>query len=296
MVSPLFPFEGRYLDRDGLRLHYLDEGAGEPVVMLHGNPTWSLYFRALVLALRPTHRAIVPDHIGMGRSDKPGDDRYQYRLQSRIDDLELLLERLGVVRDVTLVMHDWGGMIGMGYALRHPERIARLVVMNSAAFHVPPGAHVPLSLRLVRSTALGTFAVRGLNALARGAAAVSCKRRPMSRELRRAYCAPYDSWAHRIATLRFPQDAPLAPTDASYALLTEIDAGLARFRETPALLCWGEQDFVFGQAVLDEWRARWPQAELLRLPDCGHYVLEDAPEEICARVQAFLRSPGRRAA
>src|SRR5512137_1165151 len=124
-ITKYYPFAGHYLDLDGLRLHYLDEGSGEPVVMLHGNPTWSFYYRNLVLALRDKYRCIVPDHIGCGMSDKPGDDRYDYTLQSRVDDLEALLDSLGVTNGITLVVHDWGGMIGMAYATRHPERIKR---------------------------------------------------------------------------------------------------------------------------------------------------------------------------
>src|SRR3954447_4449252 len=112
---------GRDLDRGGLRLHYLDEGEGEPVVMVHGNPTWSFYYRRLVEALSPSHRVIVPDHIGCGLSDKPDDARYQYTLESRVDDLEGLLDHLGIKGDVTLVVHDWGGMIGFTYAARRPE-------------------------------------------------------------------------------------------------------------------------------------------------------------------------------
>ena len=146
---------GRDLDRDGLRLHYLDEGAGEPVVMVHGNPTWSFYYRNLVEALRGSYRVVVPDHIGCGLSDKPDDSRYDYTLASRVDDLERLLDHLGLDRGLTLVVHDWGGMIGMAYAARHPERIARLVVLNTAAFHKPPGKSFPWPLWICRDTPLG---------------------------------------------------------------------------------------------------------------------------------------------
>ena len=124
-------------DRGGLRLHYIDEGEGEPVIMLHGNPSWSFLYRNLIDSLRGSHRVIVPDHIGCGLSDKPDDSQYAYTLKSRVDDLEALLDHLGLDRELTLVLHDWGGMIGMTYAARHPERIARLVVTNTAAFHLP---------------------------------------------------------------------------------------------------------------------------------------------------------------
>src|SRR5690606_5870175 len=147
----LYPFRGRYFDVGGARMHYLDEGTGEPVVMLHGNPTWSFYYRELVRALSPRYRCIVPDHVGMGPSDKPGADRYEYTLERRVDDLGALLEPLGVERDVTLVLHDWGGMIGMAWAARRPERVARLVILNTAAFPLPDDKPFPWPLWLTRT-------------------------------------------------------------------------------------------------------------------------------------------------
>ena len=174
---------GRDFDRGGLKLHYIDEGSGEPVVMLHGNPTWSFYYRHLIDSLRGSYRVIVPDHIGCGMSDKPDDSRYDYTLASRVDDLELLLDHLGLDRDLTLIMHDWGGMIGMAYAARHPERIARLVVSNTAAFHKPATKPLPRALAICRDSRLGAFLVRGLNAFCLGTAAIGCKRQPMTREL-----------------------------------------------------------------------------------------------------------------
>src|SRR3954452_2796843 len=154
---------GRDFLRDGLRLHYLDEGEGEPVVMVHGNPTWSFYFRDLVEAMNGSYRTIVPDHIGCGRSDKPDDSRYEYTLKSRVDDLEALLDHLEVDRGITLVLHDWGGMIGMAYAARHPERISRLVILNTGASPLPATKPFPWALRVCRDTRLGAGLVRGLN-------------------------------------------------------------------------------------------------------------------------------------
>ncbi len=179
---------GRDLEIGGLKLHYLDEGQGEPVVMVHGNPTWSFYFRRLVEALSPSYRTIVPDHIGCGLSDKPADSRYPYTLSRRADDLETLLDHLGVDRNVTLVLHDWGGMIGMTYAARHPERIARLVIMNTAAFHMPAAKSFPWALWVCRDTPLGAWMVRGLNAFARGTAVIGCTSEPDAAPPARGLC------------------------------------------------------------------------------------------------------------
>jgi cis-3-alkyl-4-acyloxetan-2-one decarboxylase len=292
VVSDAYDFQGHFLDRGGVRLHYLDEGTGPPVVMVHGNPTWSYYYRNLVRALSGSHRCIVPDHIGCGRSDKPDDSRYRYTLASRVADLEALLEKLEVNKDITLIVHDWGGMIGLAYAARHPEQIARLVILNTGAFHMPKSKRLPWSLWLCRNTPLGPLLVRGLNAFCLSAARVCCKRRTLSSQARQAYLAPYDSWAHRIAILRFVQDIPLRPGDESYDLVTQTQDNLSKLRDVPMLICWGERDFVFDEPFLSEWIARFPTAEVHRFADAGHYVLEDAAEDVIPLVKKFIEKSG----
>jgi haloalkane dehalogenase len=283
----LYPFKNNYLDLDGLRYHYLDEGAGEPVLAVHGNPTWSFYYRELVTSLRGEYRVVVPDHIGCGLSDKPDDSRYRYTLGQRIDDISRLVASLALDR-VNLVVHDWGGAIGLGWAVRHPERVSRIVILNTAAFHLMAGKKLPWQLRVVRDTPIGALLVRGFNAFARGASRLATTRRSMPKELRDAYCAPYGSWSERIATLRFVQDIPLTSDDPAYAPLTEIQEGLHHFASHPILICWGARDFVFDDHFLDEWRGIYPQAEVHRFDDAGHYVLEDASSEIIGLVKGFL--------
>jgi haloalkane dehalogenase len=283
----LFPFEPHYHDRASVRLHYLDEGSGPPIVMVHGNPTWSFYYRDLVKALRGEYRTIVPDHIGCGLSDKPGDECYEYTLDRRVDDLEALLDHLGLTADLTFVLHDWGGMIGMAYASRHPERIKRLIILNTAAFLLPAGKRLPVSLWLSRNTSLGSLLVRGLNAFSRGAVRF-CATKPLPRAVRAGYLAPYDSWRKRIAVLRFVQDIPLVPGDRAYATVKAVQEGLHRFRGLPILICWGGRDFVFDDAFLAEWRRRFPDAEVHRFADAGHFVLEDAGADILPLVRDFL--------
>jgi haloalkane dehalogenase len=179
-------------------------------------------------------------------------------------------------------------MIGMAYAHRHPGRIKRLVILNTAAFPLPPGKRLPLSLRVCRNSVIGPLLVRGLNAFSRGAARY-CACKPLSPEVRDGYLAPYDSWQHRIAVLRFVQDIPLAPGDRGFDLVNEVAVGLHRFAALPMLICWGERDFVFDRHFLEEWRRRFPAAEVHRFPDAGHYVLEDAGAEILPRIRDFLR-------
>ena len=284
-----YPFSGKYLDLDGLKYHYLDEGNGPPVVMVHGNPSWSFYYRNLVKALRTNHRCIVPDHIGCGFSDKPGDNRYDYTFSRRVADLERLLDRLDLKEKVTLVVHDWGGMIGMTWAVRHPEKVAKIVILNTAAFPLPEAKPFPLALRICRGSFIGTLLVRGCNAFARGAASVGCKINPMQPELRRLYCLPYDSWQHRIATLRFVQDIPLSLGDRGYDIISSTAAGLEQFKHLPMLILWGEKDFVFDRHFLDEWKVRFPGAEVHSWREGGHYILEDVKEEAIPMITDFIR-------
>ena len=286
----LFPFTPHYFDRGaGLRMHYLDEGEGPPVLMVHGNPSWSFYYRNLVGALRTSHRCIAPDHIGMGLSDKPQDAAYEYSLAQRIEDLETFVASLSLREPLTLVVHDWGGMIAFGWAIRHPEQVARLVILNTAAFPLPAGKRLPWLLKLA-CTPLGALLVRGFNAFAWGAAKIGCKRHPMPKDIAKAYCAPYDSWANRIATLRFVQDIPLHMGDPAFALVHHVADNLGFFKATPALIVWGGKDFVFDKEFLVQWQERLPAAKIRYLADAGHYVLEDAAEDVIPLIAEFVAS------
>ncbi len=288
-ITPrLYPFQGSRLNVDGASLHYLDEGRGDPVVMLHGNPSWSFYYRNLVQALRGRFRVIAPDHVGCGLSDKPTDDRYPYTLQRRVDDIDQLLEHLGVRSRITLVLHDWGGMIGLAYMARQPERVGRVILFNTAGFRLPGKKRFPWELRLARSPVLGAFLVRGLNLFARGAARAGVTRRKMEPEVRAGYLAPYASFAERIAVHRFVQDIPLCPRDPSFSIVEAVEDNLARLRNLPVLIAWGARDFIFDDAFLAEWRHRLPGAEVHRIADAGHYVLEDAFEDVLPLVRDFL--------
>lgn len=290
LPAALYPFAPHYLTLpDGATMHYVDEGSRDAptVLMLHGNPTWSFYWRHLIEALAPNFRVIAPDHIGCGKSDKPDDDAYDYRLDRRIADIEALVAHLSL-RDITLVVHDWGGMIGLGWADRNPELLSRLVVLNTAAFPLPSSKRLPASLWLARNTGLGALLVRGMNAFCVGATRLAVTRKKLPKEIRDALCAPYDSWDHRRAVLRFVQDIPLSESDPSYATVAGVGERLSQFDEVPTLICWGEKDFVFDEHFLRVWEEKLPSAEVHRFADCGHYVLEDAHEEIVPLVQRFV--------
>ncbi len=298
-MSGLYPFAPHYLEVGGRsagdgdseggghRMHYVDEGQGDPVLMVHGNPSWSFYYRNLITQLKSSHRVIAPDHIGCGRSAKPNDDQYDYTLSTRVADLGTLVDSLDL-RNITLVVHDWGGMIGMAWAAQHADRIARLVVMNTAAFPLPADKSFPPSLALARTPGIGALLVRGANAFSRSAVRYCVTRRPMSKAVAAGYLEPYDSWAHRIAVHRFVQDIPLKKDDRAYPIMKETGDALVHLIDKPMLICWGLKDFVFGHRFLDEWVRRFPSADVRRFEDCGHYILEDAGEEIISLIGAFV--------
>jgi haloalkane dehalogenase len=287
-IRDLYDFRSNFLRLHHLNFHYLDEGTGDPVLMLHGNPTWSFLYREMVRSLRTSHRVIVPDHIGCGLSDKPDPSDYEYSLAQRVADLERLMAHLEIERDLTLVLHDWGGLIGMTYAVQNPSVLSKLVVFNTAGFLLPSGKSLHWALRFCKSSPVAAYLIRRINAFALVAGYTGCRQKRISAKVRKAYKAPYDSWQNRIAILRFVQDIPLTPKDQSYALLEKTSRQLSQFSELPALICWGEKDFVFDKDFLDEWVKRIPQAEVHRFPQGGHNILEDATEEILPLVKSFL--------
>lgn len=280
----LYPFDSHEIRLADLRYHYLDDGAGEPLLFVHGNPTWSFYWRNLVRGLQSDYRCVVPDHIGCGLSDKPQD--YSYTLTQHIENLTQLVERLDL-RGATLLAHDWGGAIGLGTVLKMPGRFSRIILFNTAAF---PPPFIPWRIAACRLPVFGTLAIRGCNAFARAALTMAVEKPDrMTPEVRAGLIAPYDNWAHRIATQRFVQDIPLSPRHPTWNTLAEIEAGLPALADRPIQLIWGMRDWCFKPSCLDRLVTHWPNAEVHRLEDCGHYVVEDAHERILPVVRMFLR-------
>ncbi|MGX9725796.1 MAG: alpha/beta fold hydrolase [Candidatus Electronema sp. VV] len=281
-----YPFTPQsFCTADGHHLSYLDEGSGPAVVMAHGNPSWSYLYRNLIAALKVECRCIAHDHLGCGLSDKP--QNWPYRLGNHIDNFTALLDQLRIERCV-LVVHDWGGAIGMGWAGQHPERVAGLVVLNTAAFHSPL---IPLRIAVCRWPLLGALLVRGCNGFAWPATFMAV-RKAMRPELKAGFLHPYNSWANRVAVHRFVRDIPLQPSHPSWNTLTEVEQSLERLRDKPMLICWGGRDFCFNDHFYEEWRRRFPAAQSHYFPDAGHYVLEDALPEILAILPDFLRGCG----
>lgn len=292
MVSParqlpdwlraLYPFTPRRFATGAGALSYLDEGAGEEaVLMVHGNPTWSFFYRDLVQELSGRFRCIVPDHLGCGLSDKPQD--HAYTLPGHIANLTALVRSLGL-RRVHLVVHDWGGPIGLGTLLPLGDLLGRVVILNTAAF---ADTVIPWRIRVCRWPGVGELLVRGANGFA-GPAAWMAVRRALPPDVRRGFLFPYDNWANRIATHRFVRDIPVGrgtPTDVALAAL---EARLPELRGRAVRLVWGGRDFCFNRHYLARWRAVVPAAAVVEFPEAGHYVLEDGGPAARAAVVEHL--------
>jgi len=280
----LYPFTSLYFDLNPYKLHYLDEGEGEVLLFLHGNPTWSFYYRNLIQNFKDRYRCIAPDHIGCGFSDKPQD--YSYTLTTHIDNLEKLVDFLDL-KNITLVVHDWGGAIGMGLAVRKPELIKRLVLFNTASFL---STDIPLGIGLCRMPFLGTILIRDLNFFVRGVLRFGLKRRErLTQNVRAGYLAPYDSFENRIANLKFVQDIPMKQIVPSYSVMQYIESNLKQFDGYPILIIWGIEDFCFNVKFLNKWREIFPRAEVREVCNAGHLVVEDAIDEIIPWIEGFLR-------
>jgi haloalkane dehalogenase len=271
------------MDVGGQRLHYIDEGAGEPLLFVHGNPTWSFYWRNLILGLRDRYRCVAVDHIGCGLSDKP--QRYEYTLARRISDLVEVVQRLDL-RGATLVAHDWGGTIGLGAVQELREQFGRIVLFNTGAF---PPPFVPWRIAACRIPVVGTLAVRGMNAFARAALSMAVEKpERMTADVRAGLLAPYDSWQNRLAIDAFVKDIPFSPRHPTCETLERIEAGLTSLGTMRIQLIWGMRDWCFRPECLERFIRHWPQAEVQRLEDCGHYVVEDAHERIVPLMRDFL--------
>ena len=278
-----YPFASHYLDLDGHKYHYVDEGRGPTLLMVHGNPTWSFIWRNLIKDLSRDYRIVAVDHMGCGFSDKP--QNYDYRLDQHIQNLTQLIKRLDL-RDITLFGHDWGGCIGMGAAGRDPDRFSRFVLMNTGAFR---SQRIPWRIAVCRIPILGSLGVRGLNLFSRAALRMAVVNpSSLSPAVRAGYLAPYGSWNDRIAVDRFVKDIPLDPTHPSYETLVKVETGLSQFAKHPLLLLWGEHDWCFTLEFLKEFQTRFPQAQTLRFPQAGHYLFEEAGPKFADGIRGFL--------
>lgn len=264
-------------------MNYVDEGAGEPVLMVHGNPTWSFYWRGLIQRLRATNRIIAVDHLGCGLSDKPTD--YDYCLGQHRDNLCQLIDELEL-RNVTLIAHDWGGAIGLSALLERKDRFKRVVLFNTGAF---PPHFIPFRISVCRWPIIGKIAVQGFNAFARSAVTQATEQPGgLPKDVAAGLLAPYDSWANRSAIFGFVKDIPMIKSHKTWKVLNEVEARLGELEDWPILLMWGMKDWCFRPDCLERFCGHWPNAEVHKIESAGHYVVEDAAAQVEETTAEFL--------
>ncbi|ABD55542.1 alpha/beta fold hydrolase [Jannaschia sp. CCS1] len=272
-------------------MHYVDEGTGDPVLLLHGNPTWSYLYRKFIPALAQTHRVIAPDHIGFGLSDKP-EAEGDYTLDAHIQNLEALVQQLDLT-NITLVMQDWGGPIGLGMAARHPARIKALVVMKTFGFYPPIDGVDPDKLKLpppllmMRAKGIGDFLVRRLGFFERQVMtmATATKRKGPSK---RAYRDIFRTYAERAGVMAFPRMIPAnTGHPAAQILMQETGPYIDQF-DGPAHIFWGMKDPLIPVGALTAWKKRLPQAGVTEFATARHYLQDDVPDQLIPELVEFL--------
>lgn len=280
-----YPFKNNYFElKNGnsvIKMHYVDEGRGEPVIMLHGNPTWSFYYRHLIKTLSPFMRCLAIDHVGCGLSDKP--QNYDYCLKNHIQNVIDWMDSLQIGR-FHLIVHDWGGAIGMGVAIRWPARVKTLTILNSAAYL---SESIPLAISMCRFPVLGTIAVKYMNLFAKTASLI-CAKNGLSNEVKNCYLLPYNSPKNRVAINAFVKDIPMHTNHPSYNTLANIEDNLWILNNKPILMLWGMRDFCFNKKFLTEWQNYFNKARTIKYENAGHYILEDEKDSANLEIKKFL--------
>ena len=277
--SCMYHFAPHYFQTEAGGMHYIDQGQGEPVVFVHGNPGWSFEFRDVINGVSFKRRCIAPDHIGFGLSDKPAE--WGYLPQQHAENFNAFMDALDL-QGITLVVNDWGGPIGLSYALRHPERIKRLVLLNTRMWPVQGDRYFRFFSGLMGGAAR-RFLTGNFNFFGRAVVPlVYGKHKKLTREDHRFLIAPLASRAERKGAYVFPQQMI-----ASSAWLAELWAERETLRQIPTTILWGMQDRAFSEKELKVWEQALTPEKVLRLEDVGHYPQDEAPEVLA---QELLRS------
>ncbi len=279
-LKVLYPFAANWCSNPEGRLHYVDAGEGEAVVMLHGNPTWSFFYRDLILAMQGNHRCLALDHLGCGLSDKP--QEADYTLEGHIQRACDWLGQTGI-DGFHLIVHDWGGAIGFGLADRLGEKIKGITILNTAAFAFPS---IPFRIAVCRFPVIGSLLVKGANAFVLGATRMTTVQ-PLSPAVAEGFRYPYGSWNDRVAVHRFVRDIPMRPSHPSWNVLQSVEESLPQWNAVPVQIVWGMHDWCFHAQFLQQWEARYPHASVHRMENSGHYLFEDEGQRAIECIQAF---------
>ena len=278
---PGYPFAPHYVDVGGLRMHYVDEGQGEPILLLHGEPTWSFLYRKLIPPLASRYRVLAPDYIGFGKSDKPADDDW-YTFAQHAANLDAFVAALGPLAPLTLVVQDWGGPLGLRLVARQPERIARLVILNTGLLSGESTAFSPGLLRWIEVSPY--MLEKPVSELMRR----SFVRIQAGADVLRGYDAPFPTRESKAGARRFPLIIPRSTADPGAREMIETREALRHWQK-PALVIFGDSDPVFPPAVAEDFARLIPNAEgPLFARGAGHYVPEEAGDELAAHILEYM--------
>ncbi len=278
----MFPFESRFFSTpSGHKMHFIDEGSGEPVVFIHGNPSWSFEFRHLVKGLRSEFRCVAPDHVGFGLSSRSSQSK-DYRPQSLADDFVALMDHLDL-RDTTLYLTDWGGPIGLHFARTHPERVKRLVIANTWCWPVSRDPHFVM-FSLMMSSLVGKHLIKRRNLFVNNVLPKAMGRKDvLTPQVMEHYRNAQPEPGSRSASAALPGSI-VGATDWLASIWNDRKA----FAELPALMLWGLKDIAFRKKELDRWKSELADFEAHEFDDCGHFLAEENPDEILPIISSFL--------
>jgi acyl-CoA synthetase (AMP-forming)/AMP-acid ligase II/pimeloyl-ACP methyl ester carboxylesterase len=281
VLDQVLPFQSRFVTVAGHRMHYLDEGSGPTVLLLHGNPTWCFFYRNVIRELKDSFRLIAPDFLGCGLSDRtPG---VQFRAIDRINQLEEFVTALGIT-NFSIVMHDWGGPLGTGFIQRRLDSVNRIVYLNTTLTETEA---LPGFIKLAASPVIGKFMTRHTDTFVRMTTSVGAHKK-LTPEVVDGYRAPYRSRRRRDAIWDFVADIPFGPEHPTYTEMVRIAANLPQVAQKPVKIIWGLKDPCFHREMLSKVAAHFPRAELLEIPDASHLVLDDAPQLAIPAIKEFL--------
>ncbi|TXT57245.1 MAG: hypothetical protein BAJALOKI1v1_1830005 [Promethearchaeota archaeon] len=277
-----FPFTPYFERINGFNMHYVDEGEGEPIVCIHGMPTWSYLYRKFITQLSKEYRVIAPDQMGFGKSDVPQDK--QYIMEEHVDNLKTLLLRLNL-SDITLIVQDWGGPIGFGFSVDYPERIKRLVIMNTSIGVMKEGKN-PWYQPLVEKGIYKQF-IMNIGGLLKGGIHNKDK---ITDVMIKAYEAPFPSEEYYIGAFAWPKDIPIGDAHPSASIMTHVRKNLYKLDKKEKILIWGIKDPIFPKKLISWWKNIYPDIDIHKISNASHFLQEDVPDHIIALIKKFLKS------
>ena len=277
-----FPYKANYQEINGFQMHYVDEGKGEPIVMFHGMPTWAYLYRHFIKTLSKNNRVIVPDQMGFGKSEVPQDK--PYLLKQHLDNTTKLLINLDL-QDITLVVQDWGGPIGIGFGVHNSERIKRLIIMNTSIGVMKEGTK-PWYQPLVEKGIYESF-ISNIEGLIKSGI---YNKKNINDQILKAYSAPFPNKESLIGAFAWPKDIPVGDSHPSAKAMQYIRQNLDILKNKEKILIWGLKDPIFSVSMINWWEKIYPGIKVYQIENASHFLQEDAPQEIISIIQKFINN------